>query len=398
MEQPAISSDLIRGHIDTIILHSLINGDKFPQQISDFIEEKSENKYQIIQATLYSSLKRLESSGYVMSYRNESENGRRKFFKITEKGQELVDANLSSWSYSRSIIDKLMDLEPSPIVKTEYIVKEVVKEVPIEIQVPAQMPILTQASNEVQNEVSPVEKSENTYVNTRNDEEINFRNLLSGLIKNSTTNSESEVITPIKMDEKPLEMSEKVAFNETIEQVDYSVEKAKFSGKIDFSDLVAKAKEDGYKLKVSSNEPISFGKVLRNKLNFVSSICIFILLVIQAFILTQTKIAQTGFSTKIAIISSAVMLVFPLICLAIWIQNRNKTSLSISGDSMFVAAIVVFNLCLITFAGNLISGIDLENLSIIAYSAIIPIIVFLNIFIYFVIRFALSKLKIFTVR
>ena len=57
----SISSDLIRGHIDTIILHSLTSGNKYAQQISDFIEEKSDNKYVINQATLYSSLKRLEN-------------------------------------------------------------------------------------------------------------------------------------------------------------------------------------------------------------------------------------------------------------------------------------------------------------------------------------------------
>ena len=28
----SISSDLIRGHIDTIILHTLIDGDKYPHQ------------------------------------------------------------------------------------------------------------------------------------------------------------------------------------------------------------------------------------------------------------------------------------------------------------------------------------------------------------------------------
>ena len=44
MEQKAISSDLIRGHIDTIILHTLLSGDKHAQQISDAIEEKSQNQ------------------------------------------------------------------------------------------------------------------------------------------------------------------------------------------------------------------------------------------------------------------------------------------------------------------------------------------------------------------
>ena len=109
MEQKAISSDLIRGHIDTIILHTLLDGDKYAQQIIDTVEEKSNNKYQLNQATLYSSLKRLESSEYVKSYWHDSDTGRRKYIKITQKGIDFVNENLSNWTYSRAIIDKLIN-------------------------------------------------------------------------------------------------------------------------------------------------------------------------------------------------------------------------------------------------------------------------------------------------
>lgn len=111
MEQKAISSDLIRGHIDTIILHTLLDGDKHAQQIIDTVEEKSNKQYQLNQATLYSSLKRLESSGYVKSYWFDSEGGRRKYIKITDKGIAFVNENLSNWSFSRAIIDKLINYE-----------------------------------------------------------------------------------------------------------------------------------------------------------------------------------------------------------------------------------------------------------------------------------------------
>lgn len=109
MEQKAISSDLIRGHIDTIILHTLLEGDKYAQQIIDTVEEKSNKKYQLNQATLYSSLKRLENGEYVKSYWYDSDTGRRKYIKITPKGVDFVNENLSNWSYSRAIIDKLIN-------------------------------------------------------------------------------------------------------------------------------------------------------------------------------------------------------------------------------------------------------------------------------------------------
>jgi PadR family transcriptional regulator PadR len=104
MEPQAISSDLIRGHIDTIILYSLTDSDKHAQQISDYVAEKSNDEYQINEATLYSSLKRLESLKYVSAYWHSAETGRRRYFKISDAGREIIRQNTESWSYSRNII------------------------------------------------------------------------------------------------------------------------------------------------------------------------------------------------------------------------------------------------------------------------------------------------------
>jgi PadR family transcriptional regulator PadR len=56
-----IGSDLIRGHINTIILRCLYDGDKYGYDIINEIEKKSGGLYTIKQPTLYSALKRLES-------------------------------------------------------------------------------------------------------------------------------------------------------------------------------------------------------------------------------------------------------------------------------------------------------------------------------------------------
>ena len=60
-----ISADLIRGHINTIILRCLYDGDKYGYEIIDEIEKKSGGLYTLKQPTLYSALKRLESMNYV---------------------------------------------------------------------------------------------------------------------------------------------------------------------------------------------------------------------------------------------------------------------------------------------------------------------------------------------
>lgn len=106
----SISSDLIRGHINTIILRSLYDGDKYGYDILSEIESKTGGLYSIKQPTLYSALKRLESLRYVASYYGEFSNGgRRKYFRLTRtKGKEFVKKSLSEWEYSRTIIDSLI--------------------------------------------------------------------------------------------------------------------------------------------------------------------------------------------------------------------------------------------------------------------------------------------------
>ena len=105
----SIDSDLIRGHVDTIILRTLAKEDKYGYEIIDDIQKKSDGTYEIKQPTLYSCLKRLENQGLISSYWVNSDiGGRRHYYKLTEKGREEYNNNMSQWVSSRSIIDKLL--------------------------------------------------------------------------------------------------------------------------------------------------------------------------------------------------------------------------------------------------------------------------------------------------
>ena len=77
-QDKSINSDLIRGHINTIILRSLYDGDKYGYEIIAEIEEKSHGQYSLKQPTLYSALKRLEKDGYITSYWGGSVGGGRR--------------------------------------------------------------------------------------------------------------------------------------------------------------------------------------------------------------------------------------------------------------------------------------------------------------------------------
>lgn len=108
-EGKSISSDLIRGHINTIILRALYDGDKYGYAIIAEIERKSHGQYTLKQPSLYSALKRLEKDGYVTSYWGGSVGGgRRKYFSLTEQGREIAEQNQAEWEYSRTVIDSLI--------------------------------------------------------------------------------------------------------------------------------------------------------------------------------------------------------------------------------------------------------------------------------------------------
>jgi DNA-binding PadR family transcriptional regulator len=109
INQKIISSDLLRGHTDTMILKLLADGDKYGYEITKLIYERSGRLYELKEATMYSSLKRLENDGFIISYwGDESQGGRRKYYRTTEKGEELYAENKQNWDYAKQILGKLL--------------------------------------------------------------------------------------------------------------------------------------------------------------------------------------------------------------------------------------------------------------------------------------------------
>ena len=131
------SSDLIRGHINTIILRSLYDGDKYGYAILEEIARKSHNQYQLKQPSLYSALKRLEKEGYITSYwGGTAGGGRRKYFSLTDQGKEVAERNLMEWEYSRTVIDSLISdkdfdfSSPAPSAVDMRVLKQSTSRVP----------------------------------------------------------------------------------------------------------------------------------------------------------------------------------------------------------------------------------------------------------------------------
>ncbi|MFD9628195.1 PadR family transcriptional regulator [Peribacillus muralis] len=109
MVQRKLSSDLLRGHVDTMILKLLQSGDKYGYEISKLIYVSSNEQYELKEATMYSSLKRLEKDGCILSYWGDAtQGGRRKYYKITSIGEDTYTQNKNEWEQAKRILESLL--------------------------------------------------------------------------------------------------------------------------------------------------------------------------------------------------------------------------------------------------------------------------------------------------
>ncbi|NLK65596.1 MAG: PadR family transcriptional regulator [Tissierellia bacterium] len=104
-----ISSDVIRGYNDTMILYLLLNEPSYGYEISKRIRESTDEKYIIKETTLYSAFKRMESNGYIESFSGDESYGKpRTYYKITEAGKSYYKEKCEEWELTKEVIEKFI--------------------------------------------------------------------------------------------------------------------------------------------------------------------------------------------------------------------------------------------------------------------------------------------------
>ena len=104
-----ISSDLLRGHIDTFVLSALSHGTKYGNEIRKFIAAKTNGLYVPNEQSLYSAYHRLEEMDCIRGVWGENVGPTRKYYTITEKGKLLYAQNKREWENAKKLIDILTD-------------------------------------------------------------------------------------------------------------------------------------------------------------------------------------------------------------------------------------------------------------------------------------------------
>ncbi|MEU3457827.1 PadR family transcriptional regulator [Micromonospora sp. NPDC006766] len=107
-----LAADLLRGHTDTIVLAVLRGEDSYGFEIFKRIRDATGGRHEIKEATLYATYRRLTKDGLIEAYwGDESQGGRRKYYRITDAGRAVYRRNIAAWVATRDIIDSLLDLD-----------------------------------------------------------------------------------------------------------------------------------------------------------------------------------------------------------------------------------------------------------------------------------------------
>ncbi|RAN74410.1 PadR family transcriptional regulator [Bacillus sp. SRB_336] len=90
----------------------LRNAERYGFEIYKLIRDATGGLYEIKEATLYATYRRLVKDGLVdASWGDETQGGRRKYYRITDAGRAVYQQNLSDWTATQRIINTLLNVK-----------------------------------------------------------------------------------------------------------------------------------------------------------------------------------------------------------------------------------------------------------------------------------------------
>lgn len=108
-----IDKELLKGHIDTMILSLLEDRDMYGYEIAKVVHARTDEAFELKEGTLYLSLKRLEKKGSVESYWGDEQGagGRRKYYRVTADGRSALERKKVEWRLVKQLMDLFLQEE-----------------------------------------------------------------------------------------------------------------------------------------------------------------------------------------------------------------------------------------------------------------------------------------------
>jgi len=106
-----MSADLLRGHLDRLLLAVLADAPGHGYALSQRLAERSGGELGVQEGSLYPALHRLERRGWIRAEWGTSENNRRaRFYELTRAGRKQLDAEADAWARLTSAVALVLDM------------------------------------------------------------------------------------------------------------------------------------------------------------------------------------------------------------------------------------------------------------------------------------------------
>ncbi len=108
-----ISSDIIRGYNDIMILYLLLDEASYGYEISRRIRQATADKYAIKETTLYSAFNRLAENGLIEAFSGTESFGKpRTYYRITPAGKTFYRQKCVEWQLIQEIMQPFITTVP----------------------------------------------------------------------------------------------------------------------------------------------------------------------------------------------------------------------------------------------------------------------------------------------
>lgn len=106
----ALSSDIVRGLLDTMVLSLIEEEDQYGYQLALAIKARTQGLFEIKEASLYATLQRLEEKGIITSYVGEKTFGKkRRYYQLSELGKTYLRGKKGEWKELQVIMSYLLE-------------------------------------------------------------------------------------------------------------------------------------------------------------------------------------------------------------------------------------------------------------------------------------------------
>ena len=103
------SGELLKGVTDHLLLTMVESLPMYGYQIAQEINQRSEGYLKLDGGTLYPALRRLEKQGLIVGWwEHVSERQKRRYYRITGKGQQVLQTKLAEWQDFHAAMNMLL--------------------------------------------------------------------------------------------------------------------------------------------------------------------------------------------------------------------------------------------------------------------------------------------------